>query len=544
MADFDNDGLTDLAMANAGMTNAFFRQLPNHTFQDANALWGIQTDPRAHWGIVAADFDNDGDTDVYIPNGGFNFSESDQLLANDINTTGQFLDVSATAGDVNLTSKSFSATALDHDNDGLLDLFVTDTNPKLPSHFLHNLGSLKFVEIGAAIGLGARRLTRGSSSGDFDNDGWMDVAAGALKGANQLFRNLGNGTFSDVAAALGVASPDQNFGLILEDFNNDGWLDLFVPKYNQPSQGQPNRLYINNAAGGFFDVTAPANMPAAASMGHNTGDLDGDGLPEVLIGTGAPNSKDLDILYKVSMVAQTMLDLSVSSGITSFGLTRCHGMAIGDIDRDGYVDVYFNNGGPQTDSTTLEHNALWMNDGNDTTWIQVDLEGVVSNRSGIGAHLTATTDLGTVVHRYLRAGQGFCNTNSAMLHFGLNEATGVTQVDIDWPSGIHQVLVAPALSSFSHVVESGVIAASAPEGGLPRVRIVGPAGAEVALLLGADEAAPLPLTTLVLGEEGQAELSPEVLTILEGTDWRESGAWIQARIAGPTRVTVTPRITL
>ena len=543
MVDFDGDGLLDLAMANSGMPNGFYRQLPSHSFQDATQLWGLPEDQLAHWGLIAADFDNDGDADVFVANGGFDFLEPNQLLRNDLSTTGLFTDVSSSAGDVGLLSESFSATALDHDNDGLLDLFVSDSDEGLPGQLLHNLGGLVFTNVAATVGMGAARSGLGTSSGDFDNDGWMDVAVGAFIGANQLFHNQGNGTFLDVAAAAGVEHADLNFGLTLEDFNGDGWLDLFVPKYNQSGSGIPSRLYINTQGSTFVDKTSEAAMTGSAAMGHNTGDLNGDGLPEILIGTGAPALGFLDFLYKPVAGSAFLFDLSLSSGITSAGPTRAHGMAIGDIDGDGDVDVYFSNGGPQVDASTLESNSLWLNDGNATSWFGLALEGVVSNRSAIGARAAATTETGAVVYRYLRAGHGFGNTNSPVLHFGTWNASSVVRVDITWPSGIEQVLLAPEMSAVTEVLETGITIASDSTTAAPRAFAAGPAGATVDVVLGREGERAAPLASFMLGADGRAEVH---LDALAGTAWRASSAWIQARIAPAdgAPATLTPRLDL
>jgi len=543
MVDFDGDGLLDLAMANDGMGNQFFRQLPSHSFQETSQLWSIPVDELAHWGLVAADFDNDGDSDVFFANGGFDLVEPDQLLRNDLATLGKFTDVSAAAGELSAPSKSFSASALDYDNDGLLDMFVSNSNSLLPSRLLHNQGNLQFTDVAVAAGMGAPRAGIGTSSGDFDNDGWMDVAVGAFLAGSQLFHNKGDGTFEDVAPALGLDHAYLNFGFVLEDFNNDGWLDLFIPKYNQFDEGLPSRLYINTKDGAFTDITDEAGMVASAAMGHNTGDLDGDGLPEILIGTGSPAADFLDLLYKPVPGSLALLDISDSSGITAGGTTRAHGMAIGDVDGDGDVDVYFSNGGPQQDASTLESNALWLNEGNDTNWFGLSLEGVASNRSAIGARAAATTDTGSVVYRYLRAGHGFGNTNSPVLHFGTGTASSVVSVVITWPSGIEQVLLAPQMSAVTEVLETGVTVASDSAMSAPRLVAAGPPGATVDVLVGLEGTRVMPLASFLLGADGRAEMR---LAALASTRWRDSSAWVQARIvpADGTPATLSPRLDL
>lgn len=542
MVDFDGDGLLDLAAANAGMQNAFFRQRPDKTFEDVADAWGVVDDGLAHWGMVAADFDNDGDPDVFIPNGGFKYVEPDQLLRNDLSSGQGLTDVSAQAGDVPLAGKSFSATALDHDNDGLLDLFVSNTNDQEPSRLLHNLGGLKFVNIASQVGIDAPHMSMGCSSGDLDNDGWADIAAGSFIGASQLYHNKGNGRFEDIAQSAGVAHPDLNFGAVLTDLNNDGWLDLFIPKYNSQDQGQPSRIYINNANLTFTDVTNAAELSPTTAMGHNTGDLDGDGFPEVLIGTGAPAFSSLDFVYKPDALSASMLDISESSGLWDLGPTRGHGMALGDLDGDGDVDIYASNGGPQDDPVTIQGNGLWLNDGNDTSWFALELEGIASNRSAIGAHLAATTELGTVVHRYVQAGHGFGNTNSPVQHFGLGEAQSVERVDVLWPSGVQQVLLGPAMSTVTPLIETGLKLTEGSQSGDRELLLVGPAHADVELVV-SNNILSQPLTTGQLDAAGELALELGELLGFRPDDYGD--LWLRAWIHDPdepSEGTLTPRV--
>jgi len=541
MVDFDQDGQLDLAVANAGMGNAFFRQLPDHTFEDVTAEWGVHANDKAHWGTIAADFDNDTDADVFFVNGGFKFTEPNQLLRNDLAQGGGFVDVSSSAGDVTKAAKSFSATALDHDNDGLLDLFVTDTNQNLPSVLLHNLGNLQFVNVASFVGIDAPRMSMGCSSGDFDNDGWVDIAAGSFIGSSQLLHNKGDGRFEDIAVSAGVAHQDINFGAVLDDFNGDGWLDLFIPKYNQSGQGQPSRLYLNNGDLTFADVTGAAEMQATTAMGHNTADLDGDGFPEVLIGTGSPADLGLDFVYKADFENLGFLDISDSSGLTSFGPTRGHGMAIGDLDQDGDVDIYASNGGPQDDPSTLQGNAVWLNDGNDSRWLAIGLEGVLSNCSAIGAHLAATTELGNVIHRYVRAGHGFGNTNSPIQHFGIGRDETVTRIDVLWPSGILQVLLDPEMSAETNIIETGLLLTLDEGDGSRQVELAGPAHANVELVL-ADATQEKPLVSGQLDAAGR--LAYELGELLGFQPEAYEGLWLQAWIHDPDDPgdgTLTPR---
>lgn len=496
MVDFDGDGSLDLMAVNSGMENAFFRQLPDHDFENVNGVWGVATDVRAHWGALATDFDGDGDPDVYVINGGFTASQPNQVLRNDLAGPGVFTDVSASSGDGALVSQNFGGAALDQDLDGDLDIFLTTTND---DHCvaLRNDGGLSFTDVSAVAGLVEIGDNRHCSAGDYDNDGWVDVAVGVVDGENRLYRNLGDGTFEDVAVAAGVASTPRSFGLVLEDFDNDGWLDVFEPKYQPTQINTTSQLFLNDRDGTFTNVTAGSGMTGQSDMGHNTGDVDGDGYPDIYIGTGHPSFEDLDLLLLVTpdgaggLVSQ---DVSDSSGIISIGETRCHGMAFGDYDGDGDMDIYANNGGPETQPSTLEENALWQNQGNGNGWVALRLEGVLSNRAAVGARAAATTTAGRQVHRALEVGTGFANTDSPILHFGIGADAGVTQIDIRWPSGIVQTLLSPTLGSLADVTETGMRLTGTPAlGATVSLDLAGPPGHEALIFASLDTIyAPLP----------------------------------------------------
>ena len=456
MADLDGDGLLDIITGNDGNPNDFFRQLPNHTFEKVNDLWGIAFDERSTWATLVADFDNDGDPDVYFINGSFP-GQPNQLLRNDLSSTGVFADVSDAAGDAPISTRNFGGTALDYNRDGLLDIFLTSPNNE-PCFLLRNDGGLHFTDVSTAAGITQAGFFRHCSAGDYNNDGWDDIAVGNYSGANVLYRNNQDGTFTNVLGSGGPGSPNDNFGLVLEDFDNDGCLDLFVPKYYfQDDPPGTSELYRNNCDGTFTDVTPGSGMTGQTDMGHNTGDVDGDGYPDIYIGTGHPGFESDDLLLLVTPNGAggfVVNDVSDSSGITANGPTRCHGIVFGDYDQDGYVDIYTNNGGPPSSEDMLEENFLWHNQGNGNAWTALRLTGVVSNRTAVGARCVATTDSGREVHRMLRVGNGFGHTTSSIVHFGIGSDESISQITITWPSGIVQTIVNPPMSQIIDVTES------------------------------------------------------------------------------------------
>lgn len=486
MADFDQNGLLDLVAINAGQPNQYYRQVAPGAFLESSTLWGLTPDARQHWAGVVADFDNDGDEDVYVATGGFLFAESNQLLRNDLSTVGLMTDISAQSVDGSIMSQVFGATTADFDNDGDLDLFLSTTSSTASCLLLANQGGGVFFNISTGAGITEQDMFLHCSSGDFDNDGWADVAVGSLFNDNLLYRNEGTGGFKDVAGPMGVASTGDNFGMQLEDFDNDGFLDIFLPKYNNFTPAtHKSEVFLNDGNSAFLDVSLGMNLTAQTDMGHNTGDIDGDGYPDLYIGTGNPAFKSLDLLYLIQPDGKgglTANNVSTTSGIQSGGDTRCHGMAFGDFDGDGMMDIFVNNGGPSGDPASAETHYLLKGQPNGSHWASFELEGVRSNRSGVGAHLVATTSAGREVHRRRRAGTGFGNSDSPIQHVGIGADATIERLEIHWPSGITQTLINPSLSQLHQVTETGIqLTAPTFVGGTLELDLTGPSGQVVDL---------------------------------------------------------------
>lgn len=462
MVDLDNDGRLDLIVTMAGMQDGFLRQKADGTFEKMNAAWGIPTTSDRGWGVLAADFDNDGDIDVYFPTGGFSGPQPNMLLRNDLNTSGTFTDITATSGDAPLhTASSFGGTVLDYDHDGDLDIFVSQNGIAIGGNttnsLLRNDGNLVFTDVSVAAGITDLGDWRHCSSGDINNDGYVDIFIGNYTGANLLYRNNGNGTFTDIAASAGVEDPGSNFGGVLIDFDNDGWLDLFGARY-QFQGNYPSGLFLNNRDGTFRDVRVGSRIARQKDMGHNCGDLNADGYPDIFIGTGHPNEKIYDVVMlcrpngRGGLMTQR---IGQDAGFHALGKTRAHGMAFGDINGDGNQDVYVNNGGPDWVPNSWQENGLFLSQGNDNNWMQVELVGVISNKSAVGARMHAVTGDERDVHRVVTVGRGFANTDSPIKHFGLGPANRVSMFRIFWPSGVEQVYLDLDTSMNHKIYESG-----------------------------------------------------------------------------------------
>jgi hypothetical protein len=484
IADFDQDGLLDIYSTSVSSPDGLFRQDPTNpgTFIDMTVPWGIQHDTRGEGGVVAVDFDNDGDLDLFLPCGGNSGYQRDKLFRNDLNTLGTFTDVIAAGGGgilQVLNTTSFGASALDYDADGDLDLFLGNNMHDVPSvvyppnTLLRNEGGFAFSDVSAAMGITHTGDFRHSGAADFDNDGWIDIGVSDFVGESLLYKNVNGNSFIEVHAPVGFISPDNNFGVMFEDLNNDGWLDIVAPRFRIWS-----RWFLNNGDGTFRDVTADVGGKSVDVMGHNCGDLDMDGYPEVWIGTGHSASVQKDVMYLTHPWANTVkaYDYSKRSGITSKGLTRSHGGAIGDINGDLFPDIYFNNGGPPSYPNSNQTNSLFISRGNTNHILKVTLEGKKMNRFGFGSKICLFMPGGRSIHKTIQAGKGFSNTDEPAAYFGLGADTAVDYVQVVWPNGAFQRVLAPAVDTTVHFVETAIKLSGAPAlGGSMHIEAVGPA---------------------------------------------------------------------
>ena len=296
-------------------------------------------------------------------------------------------------------------------------------------------------------------FVKGVVWGDFDNDGRLDlyVSQHLPEQPNQLFHNEGpsqDGTWSfrDVATAAGVQGPPVSFPTWFFDYDNDGWLDIFVAGFTggfgeivleylgRPHRGQLPRLYHNNGDGTFADVTRAARVDTILmGMGSNYGDLDNDGFLDFYVGTGDP---DYRVLIPNRMFrnagGEFFQDVTASGG---FGhLQKGHGVAFGDIDHDGDQDVYQVLGGAYEGDTF--QNALFLNPGHGNNWITLRLQGVASNRAAIGARIRMTVAAPAGdrdIHATVSSGGSF-GGSSLQQEIGLGRATTIRTLAITWPA--------------------------------------------------------------------------------------------------------------
>ena len=475
--DFDNDGLLDIMTSTWDPCGqlTYYHNDGDGRFSAHVSRAGLD-DQLGGLNLVQTDYNNDGWKDVLVMRGGWMVAAGRiraSLLRNNGDNT--FTDVTHEAGIAHPAYPSQAAVWADYDNDGHLDLFACNeeggsdfqqTVIDAPSQLFRNDGDGAFTDVASQAGVTNRRYCKGGAWGDYDNDGDPDLYVSNFGRENRLYRNNGDGTFTDVASDLGVLEPVGSFATWFWDYDNDGWLDLFVAGYGTeiedvaldylglPNDGGRPRLYRNDGAGGFIDVTREAGLYRVhLTMGANFGDVDSDGFPDFYLGTGYPTFDAVgpNIMYRNSEGSR-FEDVTFSGG---FGhLQKGHGIAFGDLDRDGDQDVFLQVGGFYPGDGFP--NALYRNPGHGNRWLSLRLVGVESNRAAIGARIRV--DLETArgtrsVYARVTSGGSF-GASSLEQHVGLGQAGRIAALEVVWPaSGIRQVFDDVPMDSHLEITE-------------------------------------------------------------------------------------------
>lgn len=469
--DYDNDGLLDIFLVSGpGGSNKLYHNLGNGKFADVTKQMGLE---HTGWGqgVCAGDFDNDGYTDLFVTYWGAN------VLYRNRSGRG-FEDVTKKAGLLQDRVRYNTGCAfLDYNNDGHLDLFVANylkfdfaSAPKpgensycwyrdlpvacgprgLPfdrNILYRNKGDGTFEDVSEKSGIAgpSRNYALSVLTGDFNHDGLTDIYVACDRTPSILYINRGDGTFRDEALARGAAFDDNGkalsgMGVAASDYDGDGWTDIFRSNFSDERE----TLYRNRGNAEFDDVTLAAGMALNTRfVGWGCGFLDlenygrkglllvnGHAFPEVdRLGIDV-RFKDRAILYRNAGNGK-FVDISESSGAGILEKHSSRGAAFGDSDNDGVVEVLINN---QNEAPSLLKQAT-KPAGN---WVMLKLEGVKSNRSAIGARVRLSA--GDLVQTdEVRSGGSYLSQNDLRLHFGVGKARRIDRVDIDWPSGAHQV---------------------------------------------------------------------------------------------------------
>jgi len=471
--DYDNDGFMDLYVVNGcylegissppedgaappRWTNKLFRNRGDGTFEDVTEKSGAG-DPGYGMACVVGDYDNDGDPDIYITNYGRN-----TLLRN--NGDGTFTDVTMEAG-VGDTLWGIGATFFDYDRDGDLDLYVgnyLEFDPEYrlyyaadefpgplsylgqPDILYRNNGDGTFTDVSKEAGIVNSGRAMGITAADYDGDGWDDVFVANDAMENYLYHNNGDGTFTEVGLEAGVGFSENGDATSsmsgdFSDFDHDGDLDLLVPDMSYGS------IYVNLGNGRFQDQSFALGLAVPCgqyiSWDGRFFDYDNDGDLDIYISNGDAHRLDtMENLLLAQLIGNPdgkryFKDYGDSAGVVFYHKDVTRGITIGDYDNDGDLDVFVLN--------LDQPSRLLRNEGgNRNHWIQIRLVGTKSNRDGIGAKVKVRSgDLVQTAEHVTQ--QGYLGQNDPRLHFGLGARTRVDEIEIVWPSGIVQRVKQP-----------------------------------------------------------------------------------------------------
>ncbi|GAB6166120.1 CRTAC1 family protein [Thermostilla marina] len=471
LLDYDGDGRVDIYFLNGAPLegyrydprnpprNRLYRNLGNWKFEDVTEQAGVG-DTGYGLGVATVDFDNDGDTDIYLNNYGPNV-----LYRN--NGDGTFTDVTTSAGVADGNYVGAGALFLDIENDGDLDLYVGNylefdpsmdvdrmvdgmahyPSPRdylpIPDALFRNEGNGTFTDISVASGVAAVAGTAmGMIATDFDNDGDVDVFVLNDVAENFLFVNDGAGHFSEEGVVRGVAynaygEENASMGVDAADCDNDGLLDFYMTSYQDELP-----VYYHNTGDGFFeDVThltgAGENLYPHVNWGVGLVDFDNDGDVDIFVANGHTED-NIELSSKMTswrVRNQILLndgtghfaDVTDRAGPGMQSVYSSRGTAFDDLDNDGDIDAVIQN---SREAPTILENVSR----NENHFLFLSLVGRESNRDGVGAHVTVVTGK----RRQLRerhAGRGYQSSYGDRLHFGLGEAAIADAIEIRWPSG-------------------------------------------------------------------------------------------------------------
>lgn len=439
--DYDNDGDLDLFITNGpsgGQNNFFYINNGDGTFTKVTDI-AIVNDNSPSDGSTWGDINNDGFLDLYVVNW---YGVANRFYINNGDRT--FDEVTGKA--IN-ASNSYSETASwgDFDNDGLLDLYVANSGGNRRNMLFQNDDDIQFTRITTGSHVTDGNYTRDVDWIDINGDGLLDIyVVNESSQNNALYLNKGDGTFEKVTDMNIVQDGKTSWSSNWIDFNNDGYFDLFLTNRD----GSSNSLYKNNGDGTFTQITEGEIVTEGGySSGSDWGDVNNDGFIDLYVGNAFANGQEIDNYFYLNNGDETFT--KITSNITDVG-GWTYGVSFGDFNRDGYLDLAL-----AKCFGANENNALFLNDGGNNNWVIINLEGVKSNRSGIGSVIRVKANINGNDFwqaRRVEGQNGYCGQNLEA-HFGLGDAASIDSVIVEWSGGEVQILTDVEINSVTLIEE-------------------------------------------------------------------------------------------
>jgi len=421
-ADFDNDGWDDITYASENGVELYFFKNTNGVF-NLVTFNGISNTSKAKQ-VIWVDYDNDGDKDFFVTA----IEGKNAFYSNDGEMN--FTDISSTIGIFQTDLFTYGASFGDIDNDGDLDLFISNRSPE-DHNYLYRNDSGIYVDITGTSGISLEgQLSFCSIFFDYDKDGLQDIYVSNDKeeNINRLYKNLGDGVFQDVSESSNAGVDVSAMSTTLGDFNNDGWFDIYITNtpFSQVSSIQGNVLLKNNGDGTFTNVaTETGTSFDSVGWGSVFLDADNDGLLDIYVSSSENGNGSLISSAFYHQQDDETFIIPQDIGFNT-DLRESYTNAIGDINNDGKPEIVVGN--------DTDNNFLWQNNTiNENNWLKVKLEGVVSNKDGIGNTIEINVD-GQSQYRYTLAGEGYLSQNSFYEFFGTGLSNLIDYVKVTWTS--------------------------------------------------------------------------------------------------------------
>ncbi len=438
--DYDNDGWDDITIASALDDEVHFFKNINGNFVEQNLNIGPNNwqNKQVNW----VDIDNDGDNDLFVTNN----NSSVKLYENIGNMIMQ--DITDVSGFLTDDFPTYGASWGDYNNDGFLDAFLCIRDQYIPNILYKNNGDNTFTVVNLEAGL----LNDGfmsfcSAFLDYDNDGDQDIYVSNDKDINPnlLYRNNGDGTFTEVGQISESDIAIDAMSVSVDDFNSDGWLDIYI------TNSYLDSVFLKNNGDGTFSDIAVSLHVTFNSLGWGAVFLDADNDKDLdLYVSGETNGSNPQYLSSAFYENMDSNFYQLTNSIIPGDFAESYSNAIGDTDNDGYPEIVVNN---------INHNNIFVWKNNTTqinNWLKIKLEGTLSNRNGIGSRIEISIN-GEKQYRYTLCGEGYLSQNSATEIFGLGSNENIDYVKVKWLSGIEDIIYNVSSNQLLNIVEGSTL---------------------------------------------------------------------------------------